>query len=124
MAGLTTDPRRICGASSLEEGGKGARFHVVINGERVPAFAIRYAGQVRAYLNRCAHIGVELDWNPGEFLDASGRHIVCATHGANYDPATGQCLSGRCAGRALTALAVEEAGHNILQTGELGAEHA
>jgi nitrite reductase/ring-hydroxylating ferredoxin subunit len=105
--------RRICAVSELEDGGKGARFFVLIDGERVPAFAIRYAGRVRAYLNRCAHIGVELDWNPGEFLDESGHRIVCATHGACYDPASGECLSGRCAGRGLTPLAVEEHGIEV-----------
>jgi nitrite reductase/ring-hydroxylating ferredoxin subunit len=93
---------------------------VLIGGERVPAFAIRYAGKVYAYLNRCAHIGVELDWNPGEFLDDSGGHIVCATHGACYHPATGECLAGRCAGRGLTPLAVVEEAAEVRLAGENG----
>ena len=49
-----------------------------------------------------------MDWQPGHFFDPDRAHLICATHGALYDPATGACNSGRCAGRALTAVAVEE----------------
>jgi hypothetical protein len=33
------------------------------------AFALRFDGRVVAYLNRCAHVPTEMDWQPGEFLD-------------------------------------------------------
>ena len=56
-----------------------------------------------AYLNRCAHVPTEMDWQPGEFLDADKRHIVCAIHGATYEPASGRCLGGPCdRGRLMT----------------------
>jgi nitrite reductase/ring-hydroxylating ferredoxin subunit len=124
MAELSGNARRICAASELENGGKGVRFWVLVDGGRLPAFVIRHAGQARAYLNRCAHIGVELDWNPGEFFDEDRRYLVCATHGACYDPATGRCVSGRCAGRGLTALAVEESGAEVRLATEIGVELA
>jgi len=68
---------------------------------------------VHAYLNRCGHVPVELDWQHGEFFDDSKLYLICATHGALYAPESGQCLGGRCNGRGLTKLPVEERDGNI-----------
>lgn len=86
----------------------------------IPAFAIRFRGHVYGYLNRCGHVPVELDWKPGEFYDLSGLYLICATHGALFDPATGACLGGRCNGRGLDALRmVEENGDvYLIQEGD------
>lgn len=69
---------------------------------------MRYRGLVRAYRNWCPHRGLELDWEAGHFFDASGDLLVCAVHGARYDPAQGRCMGGPCQGRALQALVCEE----------------
>ena len=61
--------RLICESGALQEKGRGVRFGVTLNGEQQPAFAVRYGGQVYAYLNRCAHVSVELDWAEGAFFD-------------------------------------------------------
>ncbi len=98
----------ICEAHALAESGRGVRFDVTFQGEQAPAFAIRYAGRVHAYLNRCAHISVELDWVEGEFFDGSKVYLVCATHGACYVPDTGACVAGPCIGRSLIKIPVEE----------------
>lgn len=98
----------ICAAAELADGGKGIRFTVELGGREQPAFAVRFRGRVFAYYNRCAHVPTELDWNAGEFFDHSGLYLVCATHGALYDPATGACVLGRCNGRGLQGLAVVE----------------
>ena len=100
--------RLICPGSALIEGGNGLRFSVLRDGKSVPAFAIRYDGCVYAYLNQCAHIPVELDWTEAEFFDSSGLYLICTTHGATYEPATGHCILGPCKGRQLTALGVYE----------------
>jgi len=61
------------------------------------------------YLNRCAHTGLELDWVPGRFLDSERRWLICAAHGALYEPGSGACAAGPCAGRGdLVAVAVLE----------------
>lgn len=100
--------RLICASSALVDGGDGVRFEVS-EGVRVsPAFAVRYGGQVYAYLNRCAHVPVELDWMEGKFFDLSATMLICAVHGAHYDPRTGRCLMGPCKGARLRALAIEE----------------
>lgn len=105
--------RRICASGELVEGGTGHRFSVRRRGEVLPAFAIRFQGKVHAYINRCTHQGVELDWGDGRFFDRQGTHLICTTHGARYHPATGACTGGRCAGIGLTVLAVEEGGGSV-----------
>ncbi len=95
-------------SNAISDGGRGVRFMVHTASGDFPAFAIRYRGQVFAYLNRCGHLAVELDWSPGDFFDASGDFLICATHGARYHPGTGACVAGRCNGRGLIALVVEE----------------
>ena len=72
------------------------------------AFALRFDGRVVAYLNRCAHVPAEMDWQPGEFLDAGREFILCSIHGASYEPRDGRCIGGPCGRGRLTPLAVEE----------------
>lgn len=99
----------IAPVAGLQEGGKGLRFEVRdANGEVIPAFAIRFDYQFFAYLNRCGHIAVQLDYMPGEFFADDGQTLVCATHGAEYAPDTGDCLGGPCYGVGLQALDVTE----------------
>jgi nitrite reductase/ring-hydroxylating ferredoxin subunit len=96
---------RVCASTDLVDQGLGVRFQV---SDRLPAFAIRYGGVAHAYLNRCAHVPVELDWLPGQFLDERGVYLVCATHGANYEPASGACVDGPCRNRNLRKIPVIE----------------
>lgn len=100
--------RLICFSSDLSDGGPGVRFEIDTLREPLPAFAVRYNGRVYAYVNRCRHIGVELDWLPGRFFDDSGLYLICATHGATYLPDDGRCVAGPCRGARLTPVAVAE----------------
>ncbi|WP_428719043.1 Rieske (2Fe-2S) protein [Undibacterium curvum] len=111
---MTMETVFICQSDALEEGGKGVRFSVMAGSDEATGFVIRYAGGVHAYLNRCAHVPVELDWNPGEFLESSGLYIMCATHGAIYEPQTGHCSGGPCRGSRLRKLAVTEADGKVV----------
>jgi len=114
--------RRICSAAELSEGGIGLRFEVARGGQPAPAFAIRFRGRVNAFVNRCGHLPVELDWEQGRFFDHSGLYLICATHGALYDPETGRCLGGRCNGKGLEAVeVVEDDGQVFLVEEEGGA---
>ncbi|HVL55208.1 MAG TPA: Rieske (2Fe-2S) protein [Burkholderiaceae bacterium] len=96
---------RVCESSALAEGGDGVRF-VTSAGE--PAFAVRSAGIVRAYVNRCTHVGVELDWIAGKFFDESGRSLLCSVHGATYAASDGRCEGGPCRGRGLQPVRCRE----------------
>lgn len=108
--------RLICDSDSLIEGGPGVRFSVPRNGVESPAFVVRFRGKAHAYFNRCGHVPVELDWQPGEFFDQSKLYLICATHGALYAPESGQCLGGRCAGRGLEPIPVVERDGKIFMT--------
>jgi len=98
----------LCASSDLAERGQALVFDVLQYGQPVRAFALRFDGQVVAYLNRCLHVPVEMDWRPGEFLDSDKRFILCSTHGAAYEPQDGRCVAGPCGRGRLTALQVSE----------------
>lgn len=105
---MVEEQRLICSASDLRDGGKGVRFNVLWHGKPTPAFVIRHEGKPHAFLNQCGHVPVELDWQEGQFFDADGVYLICATHGALYSPQDGHCISGRCSGKGLVSLPVEE----------------
>lgn len=98
----------ICTSAAVDEGGKGIRFPLTAGGEDGTGFVIRYGGTVYAYLNRCAHVPIELDWNEGEFFESSGLYVMCSTHGAIYTPETGRCAGGPCRGGRLRPITVIE----------------
>ena len=106
-------PRLICASAALTDGGRGVRFMLERHGATAAAFVVRYDGRVHAYLNRCAHIPLELDWFEGEFFDQFGLYLICSTHGATYAPVTGHCVMGPCKGQHLTVLQVAERGGNV-----------
>ena len=101
----------LCDARALQERGRAWVWDVLEFGRPLRAFALRFDGTVRAYLNRCVHVPTEMDWQEGEFLDLDRRWILCSIHGASYEPADGHCVGGPCGRGRLTALVVhEEAG--------------
>lgn len=107
------DPKRvICDSAALAEGGPGVRFKLRPLDADEKGFVVRYEGIARAFVNRCPHQGTELDWQPGEFFEEAGLYLICATHGALFDPHSGRCIAGPCQGECLEAVRVEESdGH-------------
>lgn len=88
---------RLCKESVIGTGGSRG-----FEGPEYAVFLVRTpAGTIRGYHNRCPHQGLELDWQPHRFLDATGSHIICANHGAVFDVENGHCLQGPCAGQSL-----------------------
>jgi len=104
-----SDEERIplCNASDLVEGGLAVPFDVVYGGETCRAFAVRFEGRPHAFLNRCSHVAMELDFQPDRFFDDTGQWLLCATHGAVYKPDTGECMGGPCRG-GLVKIALSE----------------
>ena len=98
----------ICDSQQLVDGGEGVRFPVSVFGEAAVGFVVRFRGTPYAYLNRCAHVPMELDWVQGQFFESGGEFIMCATHGAVYRPDTGLCAGGPCRGGKLRPIAVRE----------------
>ena len=88
----------LCNSADLQEGGLAVPFDVTYEGQGCRAFAVRFEGQAHAYLNRCTHVAMELDYQPDRIFDDTGRWLLCATHGAAYAPDTGECAGGPCRG--------------------------
>jgi nitrite reductase/ring-hydroxylating ferredoxin subunit len=86
--------------------GASAKFPVSWRGAKVEGFVVNFDGRYHAYVNRCSHAGTPLDWWPNEFFTDDGRLLVCATHGAIFEPDSGRCAGGPCGGSALWPLDV------------------
>ncbi len=115
-----SEPIDLCASSELEEGGLAVPFDVNYRGETCRAFAVRFEGRVFAYLNRCTHVAMEMDYQPNRFFDDGGQWLLCATHGAAYAPDTGACAGGPCTDNLVKVALVEANGQvNWLPTAEL-----
>ncbi|WP_198970995.1 Rieske (2Fe-2S) protein [Xylophilus sp. ASV27] len=101
-------PVALCHSHELVDGGPAVAFDLVYAGQTCRAFAVRFRGGVHAYLNRCTHVGMELDGQPGRFFDDSGRWLLCHAHGAAYHPDSGACAGGPCR-KGLVKIQVSEA---------------
>jgi nitrite reductase/ring-hydroxylating ferredoxin subunit len=104
----SADGLPLCQSADLSEKGLAVVFDVLHYREPARAFALRFDGKVVAYLNRCAHVPAELDWQPGDFLDSSKAFILCSIHGAAYEPRSGRCAGGPCGRIGLTVIDVAE----------------
>ena len=98
MMVVVDDLQILCNSGDLLDAGQAVPFDVVYAGQTCRAFAVRFYGQPHAYLNRCTHVAMELDWQPNRVFDATGQWLLCASHGASYRPDTGQCAGGPCHG--------------------------
>jgi nitrite reductase/ring-hydroxylating ferredoxin subunit len=101
---------RLCASSELLESAQAIPFDVKYYGQVGRGFAIRFEGQAHAYLNRCTHVPMEMDYQPNRIFDDSGRWLMCATHGATYWPKTGDCIGGPCRGGLVKIVLSETAG--------------
>lgn len=97
----------LCPSGDLVDSGLAVPFDVLYRGQTCRAFVIRYQGQVHAYLNRCSHVPMEMDFQPDRFFDLTGHWLICSTHGAMYQPQTGACRGGPCRG-GLVKITVDE----------------
>lgn len=107
----TSEP--LCASTDLAEKGRAHVWDVLLYGRPARAFVLRFEGQLCAYLNRCAHVPTEMDWQEGQFLDLDKRHILCSIHGAAYEPGNGRCVGGPCVGARLTPVRVQESAGQV-----------
>jgi len=71
-------------------------------------FVLRKDGTLFAWVNRCPHAGHPLNLDLDAFYTADKRHLICMSHGALFEPDSGECVAGPCIGQLLTALNCEE----------------
>jgi nitrite reductase/ring-hydroxylating ferredoxin subunit len=99
---MSQDMRALCRVTDIPD--NGAKGFPGADGAFTGLVAVRQGDQVYVYENACPHIGTPLDWTPDRFLSADGRHLICATHGAEFTIDTGTCISGPCRGDKLTSI--------------------
>jgi nitrite reductase/ring-hydroxylating ferredoxin subunit len=74
--------------------GQSMKFMLPIRGVDEECFVINYHGHFHAYVNRCRHVPMAMDWVDNEFFAEQGRYLMCQTHNAYYEPASGECIAG------------------------------
>lgn len=105
--------RMVAKVKELPPGGV-KKFWLICNRYRVDAFVVNDQGNFYAYVNRCRHMATPLDFVRDQFLSEDQRHLMCYTHGALYEPATGLCIAGPCKGEALYRLPVRVDNGDVL----------
>ncbi|HEY7322322.1 MAG TPA: Rieske (2Fe-2S) protein [Candidatus Binatia bacterium] len=103
--------RKFVGEVSELKPGTTKKFRLINGKSEVEGLLLNYQGSLYAYLNRCPHLGISLDWVDNQFFTIDGRYLMCANHGATFEPATGECIWGPCPGATLRSLPLQvEAG--------------
>ena len=94
--------------------GESKRFLLECDGREIAGFLLNVAGAFHAYVNRCRHVPMELDWVENQFFTEDGQFVQCATHGAYYVPTTGECVAGPPCGKALVRIPIRIENGTIL----------
>ena len=74
--------------------GESLKFMMPIRGADEECFVINFGGEYHAYVNRCRHVPMAMDWVDNQFLAEEGRYLMCQTHNAYYEPSSGECIAG------------------------------
>jgi nitrite reductase/ring-hydroxylating ferredoxin subunit len=70
------------------------KFMLPVCGADEECFVINFHGQYHAYVNRCRHVPMAMDWVDNQFFAEQGRYLMCQTHNAYFEPASGECIAG------------------------------
>ena len=87
--------------------GTSKKFALRCHGAVLEAMLINYEDRLFAYVNRCRHISLSLDWVDNQFFTEDKRYLICANHGATYEPVSGECIWGPCFGEFLERVPLE-----------------
>ncbi|AMR82056.1 Rieske (2Fe-2S) protein [Cupriavidus nantongensis] len=93
----------LCRLDAVPDGGA----CVASTGRSDDVVVVRRGQRAWAYLNRCPHFSVCLDYEPGDVLTYDAQVLMCAHHSALFRFEDGHCIEGPCAGAALTPVAVQ-----------------
>lgn len=89
------------------------KFYLDCGGREVEAFVVHFRGEHHAFVNRCRHVPMTMDWVENRFLTADGCFIQCATHGALFEPDSGLCVEGPPIGKSLIRVPLEWRGDTL-----------
>ena len=99
--------RRFVGVADELTHGTSKKFTLRRGSRELEALLVNYQGRFFAYVNRCPHTGITLDWVNNQFFSVDNRYLMCATHGATFEPPTGECIWGPCVGLSLQGVPIE-----------------
>ena len=103
---------RLGRADDVHEGG--ARGYDPMGDGQDTLFAVRSQGVLRLWRDRCPHAGTPMAWRRHAYMNAAGDGIVCAAHGALFEPDSGLCVRGPCLGDRLQPVAFAIDGGEIV----------
>jgi nitrite reductase/ring-hydroxylating ferredoxin subunit len=75
---------------------------------------LRSAGQVFAYVNRCAHLGVPLAAKTEHLYLKPHQNLTCSVHYARFRWSDGVCDYGDCAGESLLSIPINIIGKTVV----------
>ena len=104
---------KLVGTVGELEHGTSKKFTMRRGGRDLEALLVNYQGNHFAYVNRCPHTGITLDWVNNQFFSSDNRYLMCATHGAVFEPPSGECIWGPCVGLSLQSMPIEIDGGQI-----------
>jgi nitrite reductase/ring-hydroxylating ferredoxin subunit len=99
--------RKLVGSADELAHGTSKKFTLRRGSRELEALLVNYQGNLFAYVNRCPHTGITLDWVNNQFFSVDSRYLMCATHGAVFEPPSGECIWGPCVGLALQSVPIE-----------------
>ncbi len=111
----TPSPVTVARLGELQPG-QTKKFFLYCDGYEIECFVINHGGQLHAWVNRCQHVPMTMDWVENQFLTEDGRYVQCATHGACYRPDTGECVAGPPRGKFLIRVPLDISGDEVRAT--------
>jgi nitrite reductase/ring-hydroxylating ferredoxin subunit len=94
---------KLCSLDEVPDGG--ARV-IDASDAGKPVIVVRRGAKVWAYVNRCPHFSVPLNYEPGLVHCYRSQVLMCAHHSAMFRFEDGRCIEGPCAGASLDAVPV------------------
>jgi nitrite reductase/ring-hydroxylating ferredoxin subunit len=90
------------------------KFFMQIDGREEECLVVNHGGTLYAYVNRCLHVPMTMDWIDNQFMTEDKQFILCATHGACYLPNTGECVTGPPFGKFLIRVPLTISGEDVI----------
>ncbi len=103
--------------------GQTKKFLLEYQGREEECFIVNHDGKLYAYVNRCCHVPMTMDWIENQFFTEDKCYIQCATHGACYVPETGECVAGPPLGKFLTVVPLTIRGDEVIAGCPAAGEH-
>jgi len=107
MSGKKKPAGKLVGAVGELEHGTSKKFTMRRGGRDFESLVVNYYVIHCVYVNRCPHTVITFDWVNNQFFSSDNRYLMCATHGAVFEPPSGECIWGPCVGLSLQSLPIE-----------------